>query len=173
MKDTDRRIGMYKLWEAGYTLGKIGEQFNVTRERVRQLIEEVISAEIDSLATAGVIFNVKEFINKKKQLHNNARITASTGKQRTRAELRIIANTEEEVIADYFGKERTVENIRIKGDFRDIGKAREEVATYLLTKKIINAGQFLGFISAIKNPRSKDFYSKIGKKGMANRCGKK
>lgn len=87
--------------------------------------------------------------------------------------IEIIANTKTGLVADYIGKDKTVKNIRLVGDFSDMKKARTEVATHLLMRRIINAGQYLGFISAINSPRSKEFYSKIGKKGLDNRWGKK
>lgn len=87
--------------------------------------------------------------------------------------IRIIENTKSKVVADYIGKESSVANITIDGDFRNMAEAREAIAEYLLSKKIISAGQFLGFISSIRNPRSKEHYSQLGKKGMLSRWGKK
>ncbi len=87
--------------------------------------------------------------------------------------IRIIENTSKRVVADYIGKDTAMSGIKLAGDFTDIKLAREEVARYLLMRGVINAGQYLGFISAIRNPRSKDYYSSIGKKGLDKRWSKK
>ncbi len=87
--------------------------------------------------------------------------------------LKIIANTGTEVIADYVGRDKKVTSVRIKGTFNNPSEERTAVVEYLIMNKIISAGQYMGFISAIKSPRSKDFYSDMGKKGSGSRWGKK
>ena len=42
-----------------------------------------------------------------------------------------------------------------------------------LKKKLSKAGSIMGKMSALKNPKTKEFLSEIGKKGMAVRWGKK
>ena len=42
-----------------------------------------------------------------------------------------------------------------------------------IQKRISKAASMMGKLSAIKNPKTKEFMSEMGKKGMASRWGKK
>lgn len=60
-------------WDAGLTLEEIGKIFNITRERVRQIVAREIRYEADNFIKDGVEIGLDDFIKLRKQKHAQVR----------------------------------------------------------------------------------------------------
>ena len=68
----ERMKYIIKLWDAGWSLGKIGNRMEITRERVRQIIEAGLKYEIKDLFLSGKKVIINEYIKKRKDEHGEA-----------------------------------------------------------------------------------------------------
>ncbi len=71
----EREKSMLIAWQQGKTLGEIGQEHNVTRERVRQIVKKAISKEISSKQLEGFEIDADEFLKQEKNSHVSLRKT--------------------------------------------------------------------------------------------------
>lgn len=58
-----------KKYETGKTLKEIGEEYGLTRERIRQIKNKAIVQLIDQITNNGITINVKQFVQKEEEKH--------------------------------------------------------------------------------------------------------
>jgi ribosomal protein S14/DNA-binding CsgD family transcriptional regulator len=68
---TEREKSMLEEWRAGNTLEKIGKEWKVTRERIRQIISRAILREAARKMNEGFEIDVEEFLRQEKNQHKN------------------------------------------------------------------------------------------------------
>ncbi len=68
---TEREKSMLEEWRAGNTLEKIGKEWKLTRERIRQIISRAILREVAKKVNEGFEIDVKEFLLQEKNQHKN------------------------------------------------------------------------------------------------------
>jgi len=70
---TEREKNILLAWQQGKTLEEIGRGYNITRERVRQIVKKSISKEISNKQLEGFEIDVGEFLRQKKDSHISLR----------------------------------------------------------------------------------------------------
>ncbi len=65
---SDREKEILMLFRKGATLKEIGNKFNVTRERIRQIVDKTLLKELKQKAQQGVCINIKEYTETEKNL---------------------------------------------------------------------------------------------------------
>jgi len=68
-----RQSDILKKYKDGRTLEKIGEEYNLTRERIRQIIEKGLIQSIGEIIKEGIAVDLKEFLKEEKRKHLLAR----------------------------------------------------------------------------------------------------
>ncbi len=68
---TEREKSMLEEWRSGKTLEKIGTEWKITRERVRQIITKAILREIANKVNEGFEIDVQEYFRYEKNQRNN------------------------------------------------------------------------------------------------------
>ena len=71
--DSERMNIFFKLWKDGNTLQNIAKRHSITRERVRQIVDQAILHQIIELVESGVVVNKEIFYQNLKNEHNIAR----------------------------------------------------------------------------------------------------
>lgn len=72
-KNTERLLNILKLYKQGCTLEEIGQNYGITRERVRQLLSKAIMHEIHQSVNAGQVVDVSSFVEDIKESHEAKR----------------------------------------------------------------------------------------------------
>ena len=76
---SEREKSMLEEWRAGKTLGQIGEEWKLTRERIRQIIIKAILREVVGKVDEGLEIDVEEFLKYEREKHDAMR-NQKTGK---------------------------------------------------------------------------------------------
>lgn len=71
---SQREADILSRYRQGQTLEEIAAQFNVTRERIRQITFHTLVKELGQKAKEGFKVDVKEYIESQRQLHNQSKI---------------------------------------------------------------------------------------------------
>lgn len=74
-----RQEEILKEYKSGLTLQAIGNKFNISRERVRQIINKVLYREIKRRINSGEVINPQEFISKTKDSHYKQKLINNFG----------------------------------------------------------------------------------------------
>lgn len=70
---TDREKRILEMYESGLTLQKIAEEFDVTRERIRQIVIKTAMKKISQKAAEGFEIDAEEYVKGEKLTHETAK----------------------------------------------------------------------------------------------------
>jgi len=70
---TKREVDILLMYKKGMTLEEIASTKNLTRERIRQIVQHTLIKELGQKANSGFKIDIQEYINYQKNLHNKLR----------------------------------------------------------------------------------------------------
>ncbi|MET7132988.1 hypothetical protein MT994_02565 [Cellulosimicrobium sp. MI9406] len=98
-QDRDRQI--YEMRQAGATLDEVGQEFGLTRERVRQIVSNM--GGVDRAAVRAARFTERE--GRDQRVRDRVFSVVATGLARSTAEVAIMSDVDEETVRRIGGKE--------------------------------------------------------------------
>lgn len=69
-----RQSDILKKYKEGQILEEIGKEYNLTRERIRQIVERGLTQSIKEIIREGIVIDLKEFLKEEKRKHLRAKI---------------------------------------------------------------------------------------------------
>jgi len=69
-----RQSDILKRYKDGQTLEQIGKEYNLTRERIRQIVDRGLTQSIREIAKEGITIDLREFLKEEKRKHLQALI---------------------------------------------------------------------------------------------------
>lgn len=73
-EDNERNAMVGSLYARGHSYQEIGDKFELTRERIRQLLNKLWHNEVNTMVEKGFVIDIAAFIEAKKKVHEKARV---------------------------------------------------------------------------------------------------